>query len=136
MGDERSDRDQITDVLVRYATGIDRQDWPRFRTCFTADVHADYGEIGVWDGVDAITEFMATTHEGMPATNHMLSNVAIDLDGDSAKVVTYVHAVLVVSRDPEHSVDAVGSYADTFVRTADGWRIRERTFTQTRVTFS
>src|SRR3954471_3873877 len=136
MGDDLSDRDQITAVLVRYATGIDSRDWPLFRTCFTPDVHADYGDIGVWDGVDAITEYMATVHADMPATNHMLSNVTIDLDGDRASTVTYVHAVLLLSRDPQHAVDAVGTYRDEFVRTDDGWRIRERTFVQTRVLFT
>jgi len=40
---ERSDHELITDVLVRYATGIDTKDWTLFRTCFTNDVSADYG---------------------------------------------------------------------------------------------
>jgi 3-phenylpropionate/cinnamic acid dioxygenase small subunit len=128
-----TDREQISDVLIRYATGIDTRDWPLFRTCFTADVHADYGDIGVWDDVDGITEFMAAVHETMPATNHLLSNIAIDLDGDRASVTSYVHAVLLLDRDPQQWVDAVGTYADTFVRTDDGWRIRERTFTPTRL---
>jgi 3-phenylpropionate/cinnamic acid dioxygenase small subunit len=136
MADERADRDEITDVLVRYATGIDTKDWPLFRTCFTPDVHADYGDIGVWDGVDAITDYMAETHAGMPDTKHMLANVAISLAGDKADVSTYVHAVLVVTREPETSVDAYGRYVDRFVRSPDGWRIRERTFHTTRVAFS
>jgi 3-phenylpropionate/cinnamic acid dioxygenase small subunit len=136
MADERADRDEIADVLVRYATGIDTKDWPRFRTCFVDDVHADYGEIGVWDGVDAITDYMTETHAGMPDTKHMLSNIAIDLDGDEATASTYVHAVLVLTYEPPSSVDAVGRYVDRLVRTPDGWRIRERTFRTTRIAFS
>jgi len=130
-----NDREEITDVLIRYATGIDTQDWPLFRTCFTPDVDADYGDIGVWHDVDGITEYMAKTHAGMPATNHMLTNMAISVDGDRATAVTYVHAVLVVSRDPETSVDAVGKYEDSLVRTADGWRIAARRFVPTRLRF-
>ncbi len=42
----------IADVLVRYATGIDRRDWTLFRSCFTDDCVADYGDIGVWHGAD------------------------------------------------------------------------------------
>jgi 3-phenylpropionate/cinnamic acid dioxygenase small subunit len=34
---ENDDRQQISDLLVRYATGIDRRDWPLFRTVFTED---------------------------------------------------------------------------------------------------
>ena len=55
---ERDDRQDIADLLVRYASGIDRGDWPLFRTVFTEDCRLDYGEIGVWRGVDAVTEFM------------------------------------------------------------------------------
>ena len=55
---EREDRQDISDLLVRYATGIDRRDWPLFRTVFTDDCELDYGEIGVWKGVDAVTDFM------------------------------------------------------------------------------
>ena len=136
MADERADRDEITDVLVRYATGIDTKDWPLFRTCFTPDVRADYGDIGVWEGVEAITAYMAETHADMPDTKHMLTNIAISLAGEEADVSTYVHAVLVVTREPETSVDAYGHYVDRFVRSPDGWRIRERTFHTTRVAFS
>ena len=31
-------------MLVRYATGIDRRDWVLFRSCFTDDCEADYGD--------------------------------------------------------------------------------------------
>ena len=34
---EREDRQDISELLVRYATGIDRRDWPLFRTVFTDD---------------------------------------------------------------------------------------------------
>jgi 3-phenylpropionate/cinnamic acid dioxygenase small subunit len=133
-----NDRTEIHDVLVRYATGIDTKDWARFRTCFTRDVHADYGDIGVWNGVGAITDWMADTHRDMRATNHMITNIAIELsaDGASAHATSYVHAVLVLAADRAHSVDAVGSYSDTLVRTAEGWRISSRVFTPTRVVMS
>jgi hypothetical protein len=62
MHHDRSDHELIGDVLVRYATGIDTKDWPLFRTCFTDDVNADYGDIGVWNGVDEIAEYMAAAH--------------------------------------------------------------------------
>lgn len=132
MDEAPSDREQIGDLLVRYATGIDTKDWPLFRTCFTDDVRADYGEIGLWTDVDAITEFMRVTHETMPGTQHMLSNVAIAVDGDTGSAASYVHAVLVVSAEPRVWVDAFGRYDDDLVRTGDGWRIRARTFSLTR----
>ena len=64
---EHQDRQDISDLLVRYATGIDRRDWPLFRTVFTPDCHCDYGEIGVWDGIDAVTDSW-TSPTRRPAT--------------------------------------------------------------------
>lgn len=133
MRDDRSDREQITNVLVRYATGIDTLDWPLFRTCFTDDVHADYGDVGIWNDIDGITEFMATSHKDMKSTKHMMSNFVIEVDGDDASAVTYVHAVFVATEEPLVWFDAVGQYVDRLVRTAGGWRIRERKSILTRV---
>jgi 3-phenylpropionate/cinnamic acid dioxygenase small subunit len=134
---ERSDHELVTDVLVRYATGIDTKDWALFRTCFTHDVRADYGEgVGSWSDVDGITEYMTVMHADMLDTKHMLSNFVITIDGDTASASTYVHAVLVVTDDPLTWYEPVGRYEDRLVRTPDGWRICERTFHSTRMTSS
>ena len=137
MSTERSDHDLITDVLVRYATGIDTKDWALFRTCFTEHVHADYGDgVGSWTDVDGITEYMTVMHADMLDTKHMLSNFVIEVDGDTASASTYVHAVLVVTNDPLTWYEPVGRYEDQLVRTPDGWRISGRTFHPTRMTSS
>lgn len=127
-----TDRDDIVDVLVRYATGIDRRDWPLFRTVFTEDCVLDYGEIGAWSGVDAVTEFMEQTHAMAGHTLHRMSNHAITVDGDTAAARTYVDA-LILAQDNNSGVNAVGFYDDELVRTGDGWRISRRRFTSVRV---
>jgi 3-phenylpropionate/cinnamic acid dioxygenase small subunit len=81
---EREDRQDISDLLVRYATGIDRRDWALFRTVFTDDCELDYGEIGVWNGADAVTDFMEEVHAMAGHTMHRLSNQEITVDGDKA----------------------------------------------------
>jgi 3-phenylpropionate/cinnamic acid dioxygenase small subunit len=130
----RSDHDLITDVLVRYATGIDTKNWPLFRTCFTDDVRADYGaDVGSWDGVDGITEYMTVMHAEMVDTKHRLTNFVIEIDGDSATASTYVHAVLVVTNDPLTWYEPVGRYEDRLVRTDEGWRISHRVYHSTRM---
>jgi hypothetical protein len=138
VADTREDQFQIGDVLVRYATGIDQRDWELFRTCWTPDVVADYGQIGKFTGVDALTEFMIASHDAMGATHHGLSNFAIDVgvDGDRDRALSrcYVHAVLIaVPGDSSTWIDAVGHYDDVFVRSADGWRISYRTVHMARV---
>lgn len=122
----------IVDVLVRYATGIDRRDWALFRTAFTDDCVLDYGEIGKWNGVDAVTEFMDQSHAMAGHTMHRLSNHAIVADGDTATARTYVDA-LIMAQDNNSGVNAVGFYDDELVRTVSGWRIARRRFTPVRV---
>lgn len=130
----RRDVELITDVLVRYATGIDTKNWTLFRSCFTDDARFDYGDIGQWSDTAGITEFMIAAHEGMSDTKHMLHNMVIDFhDDDNAGAVTYVHTVQALAADPTQWIDGVGQYEDHLVRADDGWRISARTFTQTRL---
>ncbi|MFV8244100.1 nuclear transport factor 2 family protein [Mycolicibacterium peregrinum] len=126
------DRLDIIDVLVRYATGIDRRDWPLFRTVFTDDCVLDYGEIGQWDGVDAVTEFMDQVHAMAGHTLHRLSNHAIAVDGDTATARTYVDS-LIMAQDNSSGVNGIGFYDDELVRTTAGWQIARRRFTPVRV---
>lgn len=126
------DRLDIIDVLVRYATGIDRRDWPLFRTVFTDDCVLDYGEIGKWNGVDAVTEFMDQSHAMAGHTMHRLSNHAITVDGDTATARTYIDG-LILAQDNNSGVNAVGFYDDELVRTAAGWKIARRRFTAVRI---
>jgi 3-phenylpropionate/cinnamic acid dioxygenase small subunit len=130
---EQEDRQNITELLVRYATGIDRRDWPLFRTVFADDCDLDYGEIGTWRGVDAVTEFMQQAHAMAGHTMHRLTNQVITVDGDKAAARTYIDAVIMAG-DNQAGVNALGFYDDEIVRSADGWRITRRRFTPVRVT--
>jgi 3-phenylpropionate/cinnamic acid dioxygenase small subunit len=138
---DRKVREEVADVLVRYATGIDRRDWALFRTCFTDDCEADYGAIGAWRGVDALTEWMAATHAPCGHTLHRITNVAVAPSGgggrepddhDRVTARSYVDA-LVLGPDNRSGVRAAGVYDDELVRTAGGWRIARRRFTQVLV---
>ena len=128
----REDRQDIRDVLIRYATGIDRRDWPLFRTVFTDDCELDYGEIGHWRGIDAVVEFMVAAHEMAGHTLHRITNQAVSVDGDAATAQAYVDA-LIMSQDNTSGVNAAGFYDDELVRTDTGWRIRRRRFTTVMV---
>jgi 3-phenylpropionate/cinnamic acid dioxygenase small subunit len=126
------DRQDISEVLLRYATGIDRRDWSLFRTVFTDDCELDYGEVGSWHGVDAVTEFMQQAHAIAGHTMHRLTNQVIAVDGDSAQSRTYVDALIMLP-DNNSGVNAAGFYDDELVRTEQGWQIVRRRFTQVRV---
>lgn len=132
MSVDHTVRHEVTEVLVRYATGIDRRDWALFRTCFTEDCDADYGDIGHWHGVEEITDWMTRTHEPCGHTLHRITNVAVDAsssDGDDrVQARSYVDA-LVLGADNRAGVRAAGFYDDDLVRTDGEWRIARRRFT-------
>jgi 3-phenylpropionate/cinnamic acid dioxygenase small subunit len=132
---ESDDRQDISDLLVRYATGIDRRDWPLFRTVFTDDCELDYGEIGAWKGVEAVAKFMEQVHAMAGHTLHRLSNQVITVDGDRATARTYVDALIMAGDNASGGagVNGIGFYDDDIVRTHDGWRINRRRFTVVRV---
>lgn len=132
MTDDHIDRVEITDVLLRYATGIDRRDWTVFRSAFTPDCVLDYGEIGSFTGVDAVTEFMDQSHAMAGHTMHRLSNMVIAVAGDRASARTYVDG-LILAADNVSGVNAVGFYDDELVRTSEGWRISRRRFIPVRI---
>ena len=126
---DRDTRDAVSDVLIRYATGIDSSDWDLFRTCFTDDVVADYGDIGVWNGVEEITEWMRVVHEPCGHTLHRITNIAVMPNGPGrARARAYIDAI-VLGPDNATGAHATGFYDDELVETNAGWRIAHRTFT-------
>ncbi|HTQ21920.1 nuclear transport factor 2 family protein [Mycobacterium sp.] len=133
MTTEREDRQDISDLLVRYATAIDRREWPLLGTVFTDKCDVDYGVIGTWQTADAVVEFMEQAHALAGYTLHRLSNIAITLDGDRAVARTYING-LIMAGDNKSGVNANGFYDDEIVRTADGWRIARRRFTTVYLT--
>lgn len=126
--DDRAARQDIADVLIRYSTGIDRRDWDLFRTCFTDDFHGDYGDLGTFDGVDAIADYMRGIHVDLGHTMHQLSNIAVTVDGDRATASAYIDAVVMLA-DGASGIHALGFYDDELVRADGGWRLARRRFT-------
>jgi SnoaL-like domain len=121
-------RAEVAEVLVRYATGIDRRDWELFRSCFTEDCHADYGDIGVWQGAGAITEWMKESHAACGDTLHRISNEVVAPHDHGASSRCYVDA-LILGPDNTTGTQAIGYYDDVLVLRSDGWKIARRRFT-------
>ena len=125
---DRDLRQDVADVLVRYATSIDRKDWTRLRSCFTEDCKADYGGIGVWDGVDAIAGYMTRTHPESIRSLHRITNVEVTREGEGVAARSYVDVIFVVAESGS-GMHAVGTYDDELVRAEDGWKISRRRYT-------
>jgi 3-phenylpropionate/cinnamic acid dioxygenase small subunit len=124
----RKVRADVAEVLVRYASGIDRRDWELFRSCFTDDCEADYGPIGMWHSADEITAWMRAVHEPAGHTMHRITNETVTASDSGVTARSYVDA-LVMFADNQRGTRAVGYYDDELVATDDGWKIARRHLT-------
>ena len=129
---DRETRADVADLLVRYASGIDRRDWTLLRTCFTDDCVADYGDIGRWKSGDEITEWMRKTHDPLGHSLHRISNASFAWEGEAVAVRSYVDA-LVLLADNVRGAQSAGFYDDLVVRVGAEWKIARRTFTMVRL---
>src|SRR5205807_818612 len=88
---EISDRLRIHDLLVVYATAVDTRDWDRIRTVFAEDAVLDYSVFGGPRGtVDQAVEWLEKTLARVPMTQHLITNVLVHLDTDTAEVTSAV----------------------------------------------
>lgn len=127
-----SDRDEIFELTVRYATAIDSQQYGLLTTVFTSeDALVDYGVVGQWGGGAEVAAFMEAAHVGAAHTMHRMTNQAIAIDGDAATIRTYVDALILM--EDGSGANPVGYYDDHAARTPDGWRIDRRTYTSVRL---
>jgi ketosteroid isomerase-like protein len=125
-----TDRDEIVELTVRYATAIDSLQYSLLTTVFTDDAVVDYGVVGQWSGGAEVAAFMEAAHTGAKHTMHRMTNQAVDIDGDTATVRTYVDALILFDGG---GANPIGYYDDHLVRTGEGWRISRRTYTSVRL---
>ena len=116
-----ADRIAAEDLLTRYATAVDRRDWEQYRSIFTADAEIDYTSAGGIAGtVDEIVEFLSTSLEMFEMTQHLVSNIDLEVNGDSATVTAMFNNPM---RLPGGDTWFTGGwYHHDLVRTPDGWR--------------
>ncbi|MCA9511977.1 MAG: nuclear transport factor 2 family protein [Myxococcota bacterium] len=125
---EISDRIEIQELLVRYSHCIDTRDFDGLDRVFTPDAHIDYTALGGSKGTLAETKaFLERSMVMFKSFQHMIANTVLELDGDRASARTICHNPMVMDRGGKEHVFVCGLwYVDELVRTADGWRIRQR----------
>ncbi|MPZ60588.1 MAG: nuclear transport factor 2 family protein [Propionibacteriales bacterium] len=135
-----TERQAITDLLIRYGWAIDSKDWELLRGCFTADCAVSYGNgasphpdgVARFDNVDALVAYMARTHDPLDGCLHRMSNISIEVTGrDTASARVYGDNILVLKTHPDGPVyQSAGYYTDELVKQDGEWRIAARRYTR------
>jgi hypothetical protein len=114
------DRNEITEVVAGLGRWLDDKRWDHADEVLAADVRVT-SPGGVAEGRDAAVAQARRNHDEV--TQHLFTNVVVDLDGDRADV----GAESLIALGPERRVGS--RYALGLVRTPAGWRIDALTVT-------
>lgn len=115
----------ITDVIARYFRGIDRFDMHAVEACFHPDAHDDHGT-----GDRTVPEFLewvARLLQKYDATFHLMGQVILEIDDDTARSETYGVAHHRAAGGADHLNLVTGfRNLDRWERRAGSWRIVHR----------
>src|ERR1700730_10946156 len=117
------DRIEITDVLFRYASTIDKFDLDGLRGTLADDLWAQYGNADPVIGGDAVTAWIAESIAPVDWTQHPLIVYHVEVYGDEPKALVYHTSHQLFEDEPESAKVLVGRYHSELRRESDGWRI-------------
>jgi hypothetical protein len=121
------DRMDITDVLYRYASTIDRFDLAGLRSVLSDDLWAQYGNADPVIGGDAVAAWIGEAIANVVWQHHLLSVYHVDVDDDRASALVYHTSYQGFEDDPDTAKLLVGRYHNELRRQSDGWRISRLT---------
>jgi 3-phenylpropionate/cinnamic acid dioxygenase small subunit len=123
-----ADRLAINDVFIRYTTAIDEGEVEDVVACFTDDCEVETPVSGTWIGHEGLRKFAWITirvrKELGGQFRHIVSNMRIRTDGDTAKMRCYMLDILTL--DGKAELLSPGSYDCDFVKRGGEWKIRKR----------
>jgi hypothetical protein len=109
---------EIQQLLARYAVTITQEDIDGLVEVFTPD--GTYSAFGSTYTLDRFAELVAAAPKGLFLTG----TAVVELDGDVASGTQPLCFIDHATHDMR-----IGYYRDTYLRTADGWRLKTRAMT-------
>jgi hypothetical protein len=118
---------EIEQLYARYSQGWDFRDVELYLSAYTDDAVFTTGAGESYAGKKAIKGYLTDGFaKGASAeVTHNNASILITPTAEGAKGRSYWSTMNVMAKPP--SIEGVGQYNDTFVRTAEGWRIKSRT---------
>jgi hypothetical protein len=119
------DREAMADLIHRFGVVLDEQRFDDLPSVFPEDATittpGDHAQ-----GLDAIVAHATRNHTPELRTQHLVTDLVVDLDGDRAQArANYLGVFAIGSGDPAPTPRfQIGSvYHVELVRTTDGWRL-------------
>ncbi|MBV9824491.1 MAG: nuclear transport factor 2 family protein [Alphaproteobacteria bacterium] len=121
------EKDAIREVMAEYCFRLDGGNFDSMAALFTED--------GVWDtafgagtgrgGIAALArDIRARSGHDRPRGIHLVTNIVIDLDDDSARV--HSNWIVVTNSPDGPKIGSGGGYVDHMVKQGGAWRFRRR----------
>jgi ketosteroid isomerase-like protein len=125
---EASCRQMCERLSVAFANNIDRRDYPAVLDLFAEDAILD--RVGtVIRGKSALAAWLESRPDDV-ATRHICSNIEIVQNGPAAAegrtYFTFYKAPATADIGAIDGPEMIGEYHDSFILTAQGWKILER----------
>jgi len=130
VGNFFEDRLAIDDLFVRYVGALDAGDVDTVVACFAPDATLVSPAVGSHSGHAAIRAFaerFARFHQNGSQLRHMISNLAVEIDGDTARATCYL--IVFVTRDNKSDLLPPGQYDCDLVKTGGEWCFTRRVVT-------
>jgi hypothetical protein len=122
------DYNAIVRRRYEYALGIDTRDWALLRSIFSDEIEMDFssysGQPGSKVSADDWVNGVKILFTGLDATQHVMSNPIVDVEGDSGRLRMYMKAEHFLLNDSGSDDFALGGYyEDRLIKTAGQWKI-------------
>jgi ketosteroid isomerase-like protein len=119
----------VRETIEDYLNFLDAKDWEGIASCFSDDAKSWYNfEPQVLEGGSGVANWLRARVGPYGATDHALSNLHIDIDGDLADCDSRLTASLIYGAEDGKNRIAVRAiwYRDKLRRVGDRWLIYHR----------
>lgn len=127
--DPSADIAAISRLKYRYLRTLDTKQWDDFEACFLPEATADYNGLRFEDR-DALVAYMRENLGPGMITMHTVHHPEVTVDGDHATGRWYLQDKVVVEAF-RFMLEGAAFYEDTYLRTADGWRVSHTGYRRT-----
>ncbi|MFC9786368.1 nuclear transport factor 2 family protein [Rhodococcus sp. NPDC127528] len=116
----------INRALTEIARAMDQRDWEALEELTLPDMTANLGTGELTGRAHVVASIRSFLDECGP-TQHLLGNVLVDVDGDTATSRAYVSDMHIGAGERSHlTFSTLGDYHDSWVRSGGVWRLARR----------